>query len=357
MDDHSDHDHGQDEHGHDEHDNEVQQASTGGLTGLTVRQLHIVALTTLPLLAAIGICCSIFLSRYKNSIALVCSTVFAGGLLIATGLTAILPEAEAIYSHLRHDGQEIAGDFPLSYTLFGASFIFLIFIDTLADRWSENLEAKQDNAVDKTTKEGENEIKKGDQSSVDNQGFSMKEDVEEQTEIHGHCHAHTIPESAKPWTGVLLTLIISIHSILECIVIGSITDVHVLTSSYIAVAVHKIFDGFALGSGLVASGYWTKQRRKFIYISAFYVILNLISVGIGMAVSTAFSHDSAVIATLLSLVAGSFLYVGVIELIPGELEKMRSLKMPVLPVMLSLSAGFVAMTLVSKFAHAGHDDH
>ena len=352
MDDHSDHAHDHD-HAHDE---EVESQAT---TGLSIRQWHIIALVSIPLLAAIGIGCSIIFSRHKNSLALVCSTVFAAGIMIATGLTATLPESEEIISHLREDGHYIAGDFPLSYTLFGVSFLSLIFIDTIVERFASK--QSKDNKVDLTVVGTDRSAKECDHEPGHEQeeaGYSMKDDVEKQRDFHASCATHNaITQSAKPWAGILLTLIISIHSILECIVIGSVTEVDLMTSSYIAVAVHKVFDGFALGCGLVASGYWSTQRKKFISLSIFYVLLNLISVGIGMAISTMFSEESVVIAVLLALVGGSFLFVGVIEFIPAELEKMRQYNMPVLPVMLSLCAGFVAMTLVAKFAHshAGHD--
>jgi uncharacterized membrane protein YqjE len=47
------------------------------------------------------------------------------------------------------------------------------------------------------------------------------------------------------------------------------------------------------------------------------------------------------------MLGGSFLFVSVVELIPGELEKMRAFQLPVFPVMASLLVGYALMTLMS----------
>jgi hypothetical protein len=45
------------------------------------------------------------------------------------------------------------------------------------------------------------------------------------------------------------------------------------------------------------------------------------------------------------MLGGFFLSVSVIELIPGELEKMRAFQLPVFPIMASLLMGYSLMTL------------
>jgi uncharacterized membrane protein YozB (DUF420 family) len=45
---------------------------------------------------------------------------------------------------------------------------------------------------------------------------------------------------------------------------------------------------------------------------------------------------------------GSFLFVSVVELIPGELEMMRAFQLPVFPEVASVLMGYSLMTLIGK---------
>jgi len=69
--------------------------------------------------------------------------------------------------------------------------------------------------------------------------------------------------------------------------------------------------------------------------------------GIGMALN--FEENSIFVATLLALTGGSFLYVGAVEVVLGELEKVRVSYMPILPVMTFFLLWFALMTLLAKW--------
>jgi len=449
--DHSGHDHEHDhEHDHNEYD-------TGGITesqpqsGLSARDWQIVSIVTIPIIAAVGLICSAYLSRYKDSLLLVCATIFSGGIVLAVGISHMLPEAQEVLEG-SFDG------FPMSYTLFGACYIFLLFVDAGADRWSETLvhkgdiKAPQNKEKDIVCAEDgindEADVDKGDTKAPQNHehgivcaeyvsndkadvddlgnhdghthglvhsghnitnpwaglllaikvsvhsileyivlgssvskggikapqdqekdivcleaGSNDKEDVKE-VHDHGnhdgpHDHVHSGHDIANPWAGLLLTIVLSIHAILECLVLGSSTDVESTIQMYISIATHKFFASFALGCSLVESGYWIEGNRGRFYSCALtFVLLNLVSIGIGMGLSQTFSENSNSVGILNALVAGSFFYVGAAEFVPVQMGKMRALRLPVIPVMLSLIAGYLLMVLLTAYTHPEHDhDH
>jgi zinc transporter 1/2/3 len=163
-------------------------------------------------------------------------------------------------------------------------------------------------------------------------------------------------QTINPWVSILLTIVLSIHVILEGMTIGSMNDAERIRSVFIAVAVHKAFAAFSLGSSLVASGYWTMSaaeggRTMFFVLAGVYMSLDVVGLGIGIGLNEAFEDETNIVAGVLqSLLGGSFLFVSTVELIPGELEKMRNFNMPLFPILSALLCGFGAMTVLGKWA-------
>lgn len=157
-------------------------------------------------------------------------------------------------------------------------------------------------------------------------------------------------QTINPWVSILLTLVLSIHVILEGLTLGSSQDVETIKTTFVAVATHKGFAAFSLGSSLVASGYWEGNRNMFFILSGIFVGVDIVSIGIGMGLGQFFDQNGDVVgAVLQSLLGGSFLFVATVELIPGEMEKMRRHSLPLLPILLSLCAGFALMTMLAKW--------
>jgi zinc transporter ZupT len=87
----------------------------------------------------------------------------------------------------------------------------------------------------------------------------------------------------------------------------------------------------------------------FYILSLVYASMDIIGIAVGIGLSSAFDEDSYASAILQAMLGGSFLFVSVVELIPGELEKMRAFQLPVFPVMASLLMGYALMTLIGKW--------
>jgi zinc transporter ZupT len=162
-------------------------------------------------------------------------------------------------------------------------------------------------------------------------------------------------QTINPWVAILLQTVLSIHVLIEGIVLGSTQTVEVIESAFIAIVFHKGFYAFALGSSLVTSGYWDKERLggrcMFYLLACMYASVGIVGIGIGtgMALSSSFHADSYVNAFAQAVLGGSFLFVATAELIPGELEKMRVFQFPVALILFPLLLGYALMTLIANW--------
>jgi len=157
-------------------------------------------------------------------------------------------------------------------------------------------------------------------------------------------------QSINPWVSILLTFVLSIHVVLEGLTLGSSEDVAEIESTFIAIVIHKAFAGFSLGSSLIVSGYWMREnRRMFFILGGVYVAMDVLGLGIGMALASTFDDDGMPMAVLFSLLGGSFLFVSTIELIPGELERARAFKLNLFPILGALLLGYSLMSLIGRY--------
>ena len=164
------------------------------------------------------------------------------------------------------------------------------------------------------------------------------------------CEDFDSNQTINPWVAILLLIVLSFHVLIEGLTIGSANSIDVIKSTFVAIASHKIFGAFTLGSSFITAGYWEPESRKlFVVLSCIYIGMDILGIGLGMALSSTFKDDTFALAIFQSMLGGSFLFVAAVELIPGELEKTRKHKFPVFVVLLSLCIGYGLMTLIGKW--------
>lgn len=130
-----------------------------------------------------------------------------------------------------------------------------------------------------------------------------------------HHHHHHDDHVAEHMHGSLLASVIllsalSIHSIFEGMAIGVSSNPTEVTSTCVAVLAHKAFAGFALGSAMVASQ--MDERHFFILVSVF-AFCGVLGIFLGMIFETV-GTDSSVVGTIQAVVAGTFLYVSIVDI-------------------------------------------
>ncbi|KAL3922287.1 MAG: hypothetical protein SGILL_002282 [Bacillariaceae sp.] len=133
-----------------------------------------------------------------------------------------------------------------------------------------------------------------------------------------HEHHHHQEHVAEHMHGSLLASIIllfalSIHSILEGLAIGISSNRNEVVSTTVAVLAHKAFASYALGSSMVASE--MNEIHFFVLVSVFS-FCSVVGIFLGMIfedVSRA-SKDSATTGIIQAMVAGTFLFVSIVEI-------------------------------------------
>ena len=192
------------------------------------------------------------------------------------------------------------------------------------------------------------EAAKGDKHSADDPENDGNSDAAHDHHTH-HDHGQVM-DADHPFSSLLLTIALSIHSIIEGLGIGATDNISSLESSFVAVAFHKGFTAFALANGLISSGFWSdKSKRKWFYLSvAIFISVALLGIGIGWAISTA--ESSLATAILTGVTGGSFIYVAALEILPEESSTIKRARLPILPVAFFFLAGYCLMALLAIWA-------
>lgn len=130
---------------------------------------------------------------------------------------------------------------------------------------------------------------------------------------------HSAPTHSNGPQMIAFALAMSIHSLFDGLSIGTNTDSKsAFYSVLIAVLAHKLLDGFALGLPV----FHAKMPGLFKFLCLFITIISCpigIAIGIGVSSSLSASKKALGEAILLSFSAGSFLYIGVYEMLTATM--------------------------------------
>mmetsp|Transcript_29416 Transcript_29416/g.44886 ORF Transcript_29416/g.44886 Transcript_29416/m.44886 type:complete len:345 (+) Transcript_29416:106-1140(+) len=332
-----------------------------------VQAWQIGAFFLFPFISIVAIFLAIVLDNVENKSFTIYGNVFSVGVLLSGGIVHGLGEAtEMLEEYCEEEGG--CSHFPTTYTTFGATIIFLVCIEAGTERFIDKMLMKKravssgnsnnnndytsgsavesENVVNSTTENNDNppNDEKNDTERADTASGGECNRQEEESPMHNH--AHDIHLTFDPWVSVLLTVVLSIHVIFENINFGATQDISVIYSLLAVICVHKFFASFALGSTLVAGGLYKKGGNKcmFYILVATFLSMNLIGLGIGMGISAV--ATGLVIAILTSITGGSFVFVALFEVLPGELEKVRIQRFSLWLIITALCIGYTAMTLL-----------
>ncbi|NQT11589.1 MAG: ZIP family metal transporter [Planctomycetes bacterium] len=139
-------------------------------------------------------------------------------------------------------------------------------------------------------------------------------------------HAHdAIAQSEKHNPGRVfypyaLTLVLSVHSIIAGIALGTEQTMGLVLVIMIAVAVHKGSAAFALGVSLFRGGI---PKARLLKIICFFCFMTPLGIVIGSAMTALMTGDAELLATSVfdALAAGTFLYVALIDIVEHEFAR------------------------------------
>ena len=142
-------------------------------------------------------------------------------------------------------------------------------------------------------------------------------------------------------TALFLGLALSLHSVLEGLALGAQQTIDASKDVLIAIAAHKGLAAYALGASLVDS---QASASRFWKVIGIFSVASPIGILVGFGLSEVSKGIGA--ASLSSLASGTFLYVAMMEIIPGELSNPEHIasKMAV------LFLGFGAMSTLAIWA-------
>ncbi|WP_267432570.1 ZIP family metal transporter [Sphingomonas sp. GM_Shp_1] len=149
-----------------------------------------------------------------------------------------------------------------------------------------------------------------------------------------------IPRAAASWRGDLGPAMLCLHSLMDGLGIGLAFQIDTAAGWMIALAVltHDVADGVNTVSLSLAARSETAARR--------WLILNGIAPMLGVLIGLGIAIPASMLAPVMALFAGVFLYIGACELVPRS----QSLD-PRFRTSLATVAGIVLMLGVTHFAH------
>ena len=143
---------------------------------------------------------------------------------------------------------------------------------------------------------------------------------------------------------------LTLHSVLDGLALGSESeDIDSLYSIIAAVVGHKVFDGLALGIPVYLANFNSLHKWCILIICA---LSTPIGIGIGMGAAELSEERHLVEAIIISLSAGSFLFISLMELLPTSLHDGKNIKSKLFAFFL----GWVVMLALAANVDA-HPDH
>jgi len=176
---------------------------------------------------------------------------------------------------------------------------------------------------------------------------------------HHHDEDHIAKHLHGSFIGsVMLLMALSVHSLFEGFAIGIVSDPKLITSTAIAILLHKGFAGYSLGSAQVAAEFKLDQH---IILGLIFSLSSPLGLFIGyLTASSTYENNFLLIGIVQAMVAGTFLYVAIIEVGMKELlicrhntedqwqltlteKQMEAIKL------VAMLVGFVAMSLLAIY--------
>jgi zinc transporter 1/2/3 len=127
-------------------------------------------------------------------------------------------------------------------------------------------------------------------------------------------------------SAIILLCALSIHSILEGLAIGISSNKAEVFSTTMAVLAHKAFASYALGSSMVASE--MKETHFYVLVSVF-TFCSVLGIFLGMVFEEVniTNKNSSATGIIQAMVAGTFLFVSIVEIGMKEILLCRDSKL------------------------------
>ncbi|URE31789.1 zinc transporter [Musa troglodytarum] len=277
---------------------------------------------------------------------------FAAGVILATGLIHILPDAfESLASPCL--GEQRWQDFPVAGFIAMSSAMVTLMIDSFATGYYERSHFSKARPVE------EKDERKGDEESPrDHAGH-----VHVHTHAtHGHAHgsAAASPEEASLSDKIrhrvisqVLELGILVHSVIIGISLGASETASTIRPLVAALSFHQFFEGIGLGGCIVQAKFRAKAT---VIMAVFFSLTAPIGISLGIAISSGYDETSSTVLIVQGIFnaasAGILIYMSLVDLLAADFKnpRMQSNGRLQLGAHLALLLGAGLMSLLARWA-------
>lgn len=286
--------------------------------------------------------------------------LFAGAVFLSAALLHLIPEATEGYQNYvmnrsaanTDDNNDTVGDYPLPCLFVLLGFWIVMAVEQLAVQYADkvmSVSSSSSSSFEQNTIEDLLLASDGDNAVVDADGGggggggggdADRGARNDSAPGHHHHNHHADPLEAATSGGYVVLAALSVHSLLEGIGLGSQQSIASASAVAIAIIIHKGIAAFALGLRLAPIK--TSWHRLLVCMAVFSAASPL-GIVIGMIAQS--NGSDLLLSSINGLSAGTFLYVGVIEMLAPELEKDTA--SPLFSKTLPVTAGMAVFALLA----------
>lgn len=271
----------------------------------------------------------------KAQYALTALSCFGAGVILTTCFTHVLPEVNEMLKMSYKEGTLIKPKgVPLGEIILLVGFFKIYLIEEIAQILLQKFRSSE-KAKDEALGE-------------------LQEELPKDAGALAWCKCDKEPSFQVALRGFFIILAISLHAVFEGVAMGLGTKASFVWYLCFAVAVHKSIIAFCIGVQMTTSG--VKRSLIYAYMTTFSLVTPIgIAIGITLIETTTktSSHGSSASAAILNgLAAGTLIYVVFFEI----LEKERQRKSNGLVQVLFIIAGFLVMITI-QLIEGDHHHH
>merc|ERR1711865_409027 len=233
---------------------------------------------------------------------------FGGGALLAVAVAHVFPEAIDLYPSTDSD------DYPAAAMLCAAGYWGLLFVDKVLVSFCVPSEPA---AADEPATEVKMDSTPGG-GTGHGLGVEQKAEKAAAADDHDGCGMDQVLSSSNMLQAVGVFLAMSVHSIFAGFALGLKCDKDGMENLAIAIVCHKMFDVSALGIILVRTN---QELYKAIPLCLFVALMTPLGIWIGIAGDKVEHNPNG---ALQAICAGTFLYVSIQEVLSHEFAKRES---------------------------------
>lgn len=243
------------------------------------------------------------------------SYLLSGGVLTAAALVHLLPESSETLS-------EAFPGFPVAHTLCGAGLLLTMAVESAGRSLTEcNPAPTEASPCTGGHAHSSRSVPDSEMSRAAEGASTPASHCLEHGTVSVLLQARRKSGTTSQWMVALLVLgCLSFHSFVAGLALGVATDAAAVLNILVAIAAHKTLATSALATALLRGG--ASWRAALVLLLCFSLVTPL-GIGVGMGLSEGFD-GSPWAAGLLAFASGTFLHVGVVEMIVRETEHLEA---------------------------------